>query len=162
MTVGRILANDKDKGSGFALATPHSGSTRVVLTANHVVGNQEASSLQFVTQDGQRIPVERVERDDDLDIAVLHLGEDVPEGLAVGRAIEGDSLAGGDAAARQRSDANGHYNRHAPPIRKAGRGRHEIYVLQLQVDQNLDDYKGYSGSPVVLKSPSGAVIGVMS
>ena len=41
MTVGRILVNDKDKGSGFALATPHSRTTRVVLTAKHVVGNQE-------------------------------------------------------------------------------------------------------------------------
>ena len=38
---------------------------------------------------------------------------------------------------------------------------HEIYVLQLQVDQNLDDYKGYSGSPVALKLPTGAVIGVL-
>src|SRR6266496_5368100 len=89
MTVGRILVNDIDKGSGFALASPNSGFTRVALTANHVVRNQEASSLQFITQAGRRIPVERVEKDDDLDVAVLHLSEDVPEGLAVGRAIEG-------------------------------------------------------------------------
>src|SRR6266702_2225698 len=89
MTVGRILATDIDKGSGFALATPHSRTTRVVLTAQHVVGDQEPSSLQFLTEDKRRIPVERVEGDDDLDIAVLHLGEDVAEGLAVSRAVEG-------------------------------------------------------------------------
>src|SRR2546425_2857242 len=89
MTVGRIWVNGKDKGSGFALATPHSRTTRVVLTANHVVCNQGAPSFQFVTQAGRRLPVERVERDEDLDVAVLHLSEDVAEGLAVGRAVDG-------------------------------------------------------------------------
>src|SRR5947208_855856 len=88
MTVGRILGNDKDMGSGFALATSHSRTTRVVLTARHVIGDQEPSSFQFLTEDKRMIPVERVERDDDLDIAVLHLSEDVAEGLAVGRAVE--------------------------------------------------------------------------
>ena len=159
MTVGRILGNDKDMGSAFALATPNSGSTRVVLTANHVVGKHEAASLQFVTQAGRRIPVERVERDDDLDVAVLHLSEDVVEGLAVGRAVEGGSwqvesqprdndpkLTGTISATRRRL------------VTQSG---HEIYVLQFQVDQILNDYKGYSGSPVVLKLPTEAVIGVL-
>lgn len=159
MTVGRILGNDKDMGSGFVLATPNSGFTRVALTANHVVRDQEAPSLQFVTQVGQRIPVKPVERDDDLDVAVLHLSEDVAEGLAVGYAVEGGSwrvetqprgndpmLTGTISATRRRL------------VTQSG---HEIYVLQLQVDQILDDYKGYSGSPVVLKSPTDAVIGVL-
>ena len=91
MTVGRILANGIDQGSGFALATPDSRTTRVVLTAKHVVGDRQPSSLQFVTQDGQAIPVDRVEGDDDLDVAVLHLGEDVPGGLAVGHAVNGQT-----------------------------------------------------------------------
>jgi hypothetical protein len=88
MTIGRILGNNQDRGSGFALATSHSGSTCVVLTASHVVDSQEASSIQFATQSGPRIPVERVERADDLDIAVLYLGEDVAGGLAKGQAEE--------------------------------------------------------------------------
>ena len=160
MTVGRILVNDKDKGSGFALATPHSEYTRVVITANHVVGNQEASSLHFVSQVGRKISVERVERDDDLDIAVLRLGEDMSEGLVVGQAIEGaawqvetqplgnDPKLTGTVTATHRQFVK-------------GQGRPAMYVVQLQVDQNLDEYKGYSGSPVALKLPSGAVIGVL-
>ena len=88
MTVGRILENDKDMGSGFALATPHSRTTRVVLTARHVIGDREPSSFQFLTKDKRRIPVERVERDNELDIAVLHLSEEVAEGLAVSRSVE--------------------------------------------------------------------------
>jgi hypothetical protein len=39
MAVGRILVHGKDQGSGFALAP------RVVLTANHVVRNQQARCL---------------------------------------------------------------------------------------------------------------------
>src|ERR1700692_1851795 len=89
MTIGRILANNIDQGSGFALATPHSSTTRVALTAKHVVGDQKPSSLQFVTQDGRKIPIERVEQDKDLDVAVMHLGEDVAEGLTVGCGVDG-------------------------------------------------------------------------
>ncbi len=123
-------------------------------------GNQEASSLQFVTQVGRKISVEHVEWDGDLDIAVLHLGEDVPEGLVVGRAIEGavwqvetqplgnDPKLTGTVTATQRQFVK-------------GKGRPAIYVVQLQVDQNLGEYKGYSGSPVALQSASGAVIGVL-
>src|SRR5581483_4691787 len=40
-------------------------------------------------------------------------------------------------------------------------GEHEIDALQLYVKQTLGDYRGYSGSPVVLPSPSGAVIGIL-
>ena len=160
MTVGRILGNDIDKGSGFALATPHSRTTRVVLTAKHVVGDQEPSSLQFLTQAGRRIPIERVERDEDLDVAVLHLGEDLAEGLAVGRATE-------EAAWQVETQPLGNDPKLTGTVTTTRRqflkqdGGHEIYVLQLQVDQNLDEYKGYSGSPIALKSPTDAVIGVL-
>jgi WD40 repeat protein len=161
MTLGRILVNGKDKGSGFALAPPDSELTRIVLTANHVVGSQEPSCLEFfVPQKNRKIPVERVERDDDLDVAVLHLSEDLSEGLVVDKASEGmtwqvetqplgnDPMLTGTVTVTRRRFVK-------------SQGRHDIYVLQLQVNQNLDEYKGYSGSPVVLKSPSGAVIGVL-
>ncbi len=160
MTVGRILVNDKYKGSGFALATPHSEYTRVVLTANHVVGNQEASSLQFVTQIGRKISVERVERDDDLDIAVLHLGEDVTEGLVVGQAIEGAAWQVETQPLSKDPKLTGTVTSTHRQFVKS-QGRPVIYVVQLQVDQSLGEYKGYSGSPVALQSASGAVIGVL-
>jgi len=160
MTVGRILANGEDKGSGFVLATPHSTTTRVVLTARHVVSDQEPSSLHFLTEDKRRIPVERMEQDDDLDIAVLHLCEDVAEGLAVGHAVEKGSW---QVRAQPRGNdpkltgtINAIRRHHVTP------SRHEIDVLQLQVNQTLGDYKGYSGSAVMLDSPSGGVIGILT
>jgi len=160
MTVGRILVNDNDKGSGFALASPHSEYTRIALTANHVVRGQEASSFQFVTQAGQKISVERVERDKDLDVAVLHLGEDVAEGLAVGRAVKG-------AAWQVEAQPLGNDPKLTGTVTDThrqfvkGQGHPAMYVVQLQVDQILNEYKGYSGSPVALQSASGAVIGVL-
>jgi hypothetical protein len=160
MTIGRILANDNDLGIGFALAIPHSMTTRIVLTAKHVVGDQEPSSLQFVTQDGRRIPVERVEPDKDLDVAVLHLGEDVPEGLAVGSAVDGASWQVETQPGLNDPELSGIIDTtHRPLVKQEG--RHEIYVLQLRVAQVVGDYAGYSGSPVVLPAPSGAVIGIL-
>jgi hypothetical protein len=52
MTIGRVLARGKDKGSGFAIATGTGASSRVALTAAHVVRGQDASSIQFVTPPG--------------------------------------------------------------------------------------------------------------
>jgi len=153
MAGGRILVQGKDEGSGFALAP------RIVLTANHVVRNREALSLQFATEAGRLVPVERVERDDDRDIAVLHLGEEVPEVLTAGHAVEGaawqvetqprgnDPKLTGTVTATRR-----------PFVNAQG---HETHVMQLLVEQGLGDYRGYSGSPVVLQSPPGAVIGVL-
>ena len=160
MTVGRIWTNEIDKGSGFALATPHSRATRVVLTAKHVVGNHEPSSLQFVTEDMRRIPVESVKQNNDLDIAVLHLSEDVADGLVVGCAVEGGSW---QVKTQPRPNDPTLYGTITDTHRRFLKqdGNQEIYVLQLYEMQNLGDYKGYSGSPVVLKSPTDAVIGVL-
>jgi WD40 repeat protein len=160
MTVGRILANDIDKGSGFALATSPSRTTRVVLTAKHVVGDQEPASLQFFTEDERRIPVEHMDWDNDLDVAVLYLSEDVAGGLVTGRAVEGRSW---EAETQPRPNDPKLYGTitdiHRRFVKQDG-GR-EIYVLQLYEEQNLGDYKGYSGSPVVLKSSTDAVIGIL-
>ncbi len=155
MAGGRILVQGKDEGSGFAL-TP-----RVVLTANHVVRNREAPSLQFATEAGRRVPVERVERDDDRDIAVLHLSEDVPDVLRVGHAVE---RAAWQVETRPRGNdpqLTGTVSAARRPFKNAQ--GHETDVMQLLVEQELGDYRGYSGSPVVLQSPPGpgAVIGVL-
>jgi hypothetical protein len=159
MTIGRILGNKKDMGSGFALATSHSGFTRVVLTANHVVDNQEASALQFATLSGARMPVECVVRDEELDIAVLYLGEDVPGGLAKSQAVEEagwkvlNQPRGNDPMLKGTIDAT--------RWQVVSRSGNRIYVLQLKVYDQLGDYKGYSGSAVMLDSPAGGVIGIL-
>jgi FHA domain-containing protein len=165
MTVGRsrplsILVNNEDKGSGFALATSPSGSTRVALTANHVVGKQKASSFQFVTQASVKVPVDRVEGNEDLDIAVLYLGEDVAEGLAVGKAVKGAAwqvetqpLGNDPKLTGTVTDTHWRFEKRV--------GGPDIYVLQLEVNEQLGNYKGYSGSAVMLDTPSGGVIGIL-
>jgi Trypsin-like peptidase domain len=153
MAMGRILADGKDKGSGFALAS------RVAVTANHVVRRQAAESLHFALGNDRTVAVDRVEGDETLDVAVLHLREKVAEVLAVGHATEGgywrveaqpqgnDPLLTGtiDAARRRLVNDKGH----------------QTEVVQLRVDQELGDYKGYSGSAVALQSPRGVVVGVL-
>jgi hypothetical protein len=161
MTIGQILIKDKFKGSGFALAAPHSESTRVALTALHVIDNQETPSVRFLTQFGQSVPVEYVESDKDLDIALLHLGEDISGGLVVDRATEGMEWQVQTRPLSNDPKLTGTVTATRRQLEKSQGQNTTISVLQLQVDQNLDSYKGYSGSPVVLKQPPGPVIGVL-
>lgn len=91
MALGRILVNGKFVGIGFALATSPGEPSQVALTANHVVSGQTSSDLRFENEDGRLIGVESVDPDEvgDLDVAVLHLREEVPDALKVSHAVEG-------------------------------------------------------------------------
>lgn len=157
MAIGRILAQGKDVGSGFILAATTSTYSHVAVTANHVVRSHQDSSLQFLLAHDKKIRVERVERDDTLDIAVLYLAEGVGDGLQVADALEGDAWAV-DAHPRDNDPRlTGCVTAVDWSIRNAK--NHEVQVLQLQVTQVLGGYRGYSGSPV--RSASGAVLGVL-
>ncbi len=160
MTLGRILVNDEDEGSGFALATMLGEPSRVALTAYHVIRDAEASSLRFVTEAGRTVTVKCVERDEDLDVAVLHLGEDVPEGLAVGHAVKGANWEVKTGPLPNDPQLNGTID--ALRRRITNDRGNVVEVMQLQEKHLLDEYEGYSGSPVELESPPGAVIGVLS
>ena len=160
MTVGRILVRGKDEGSGFALATRTSRSSRVVLTAHHVLHGQDAPSVQFLLPTGHAIQVQSVDLDDDIDVAVLHLEDGVPEALAAARPQEGTAW---QVAARPRandpkltgvvSDTQRRFNKtHGSEVR----------VVQLLVDQTVGEYEGYSGSPVMLRAAETAEGGVSS
>jgi tetratricopeptide (TPR) repeat protein len=89
----------------------------------------------------------------------LYLGEDVLGGLAMGHAVEGAGWKvetqprGNDPMLKGTIDAT-----RWRVVKKSGK---EIYVLQLRVYEHLGDYKGYSGSAVILDSPSGGVIGIL-
>jgi hypothetical protein len=159
MTVGRILGNGKDLGSGFALATAPSGFTRVIVTAKHVVDGQAATALQFALAIGATIPVERVVPDETLDIAILYAGEDVAGGLATSEAV--DEARWKVLAQPRGNDPMLKGTIDAARWRVSTRAGKEIAVLQLKVHEQLDDYKGYSGSAVILDAPSGGVIGVL-
>jgi hypothetical protein len=158
MTIGRVLAHGRDRGSGFVIATGPGRSSRVVLTAAHVVGGSGAASLEFRIGD-RTVAVERAESDEDLDVAVLHLVEEV-DGFVAARARE--RLAWQVDARPRANDARltGIVSDTERPFSKE-RGP-DIHVLQLLVDQVLGDYEGYSGSPVVLgASDSRPVLGVL-
>ena len=150
--VGRVLVLSRDVGSGFAVAP------RVVMTAHHVVRGAEGPITFAITRD-RVVRVERVEPDDILDVALLYVDTDLPAAMPISQAIEGaswrvearpnenDPLLTGtvDACRRSLVDERGH----------------EVSFIQLRVDQQLGDYHGYSGSPVTLQSPRGAVVGVL-
>jgi predicted ATPase/Tfp pilus assembly protein PilF len=157
MTIGRILANGKDKGSAFALASPGSSTTRVVLTAHHVVRGQDLRSLQFAPY-RERVGIASMQSDAALDVAVLYLAEDLPGGLKVGEARVGESWQV-EAQPRPNDPAlTGTISFTQHLIENAQ--DNPIIVLQLKVDQEVDEYKGYSGSSVTLRS-SGAVVGIL-
>lgn len=160
MATGRILINGRMGGCGFVLATPRAETSRIALTAKHVIGNHEAASLQFVTGIEQKISVASVQGDDDLDVAVLHLEAGVPGGLAVARAVEDAAWRVETQPLNNDPELTGTVQVVDHPFRKS-QGQHDITVLQLLVTQELDQYRGYSGSPVVLKAPPGQVIGML-
>lgn len=162
MTVGRILYKGEggtvDRGTGFVLATKLGEPSRVVLTANHVVRGKEAAFIYFALEGDRIYSVERVERDEGIDVAVLHLREVAGEGFACGQAREhlrwqvdarprgNDPKLTGSITAVDRSFTN-----------TLGR---QTTIMQLEVEQELAEFEGYSGSPVLLQ-PGGAANGVL-
>jgi hypothetical protein len=153
MVVGRILVNGSDAGSGFAF------NGKLALTANHVVRGQEAKYLQFTSTDGRNFQVQRVEGDCDLDVAALHLCEEVPEVLAIAHAREKvawevDCQPRGNDPKLTGTISAVHMPFENAQLRKT-------YVLQLLVEQSLGDYEGYSGSPVVLRGRTDGVLGIL-
>jgi WD40 repeat protein len=185
--VGRVLLDGKDEGSGFAI-TDHRA-----LTAGHVVrkaarmgGGQDDEAagppgpgLEYVVDRGEPaavpavveyqpegaepIAVTRIEVSTSLDVAVLHLQRPAPAFLpAAGQVMAGeqwrvetqpkpdDPVLEGTVTEPQRRLKN-----------KAGK---QTTLVQLWVQQEIGDYKGYSGSPVTAPAAAGLpgrVLGVL-
>ncbi len=152
---GAVWVNDVNRGCGFLVAP------QLAVTANHVVrrkdGSTESPSETRLEIAGRRFGVARIDGDLKLDVATLHLVEEATDWLRTGRGEAGqhwtvrtqpaanDPVLDGTITAIHR----GYENR-----RGEGAVGH-----QLQVAQDLDDYGGYSGSPV--EGPPGVVIGVL-
>jgi tetratricopeptide (TPR) repeat protein len=150
--IGRIRLRDLDKGTGFTLGP------RLVVTANHVARDGDETTLSFAVEE-RRIAVERVERDEVLDVAVLHLAEDAPATLEVGRA---------EAEASWRVEAQPRDNDPmlsgsitATRWRIANDAGHDVVAMQLKVDQAVGWHAGYSGGPVTSPPGSRAAVGVL-
>lgn len=155
MRAGRILAEGKDLGTGFALTS------RAIVTANHVIRNQEIARIRYRPIEALSLQIERIDQDESLDIAILFLNEDVPENmvLAIDEATEGDTYS---VEAQPRSNdpvLSGAIDAARMPF-KNEQGR-DTHVMQLRVAQFLGDYEGYSGSPVTLQKLSHPVVGVL-
>ncbi len=129
------------------------------MTADHVIRGCEVASLEFVTDTGRAIRVERVESDDELDVAVLHLTESV-DGFVAARArdrldwlVDARPRANDSRLTGLITDARHPFSKDRGP---------EFPVLQLLVNEELGSYKGYSGGPVVLAtSDARPVLGVL-
>lgn len=153
MLGGRIRSGDRDRGAAVAIAP------RIAVTANHVVRSQDVAALRYFEDSGRAIRVERVDGDDALDVALLHLKEDATDVLPLGEAADGfawrvemqprgnDPWLTGSITAAQRRFIN--------------QRKHETQVVQLHVNEVLGEYAGYSGSPVLLDARPGVVIGIL-
>ncbi|WP_341720348.1 hypothetical protein QQG74_11900 [Micromonospora sp. FIMYZ51] len=157
MTDATILLEPDGRASGSAfLCLPE-----VAVTAAHVLAGRPAPQIR-VRAGGQpaAVPVERVEYAAELDVAVLWLATATARALRTGtggvdtrwivtsRPAANDPQLSGRVAATRRDIVNA--------------GGAPVAMLQLDVDQALGDFGGYSGSAVRLRDRPGTVLGVLS
>ena len=180
---GRVLLNGQDRGSGFAITDSRA------VTAGHVVwsgkmpggghrpgaepsgpplvylvdrGSPAAVAAEVVYQpeEGEPIAVTRVEVSTGLDVAVLHLQRPAPASLPAA----GNVAAGENWRVETRPGRRDSYTLTGmvtdPHRRVWNEGGKETTLIQLLVDQQVGDYKGYSGSPVIA-APADGVLGVL-
>ncbi len=149
----RIIVNGRDKGAGVVIAP------RTVLTAHHVVEGSQAATIRIadVNSTGSTRVV-KVRPDASHDLAALAVDRDLP------------------VTAWAPADKGMQWEVACPPVtsephltgcvtfaRRAWTSRKNLHVeaVQLQVDQEIGDYSGYSGSPVTLPDGDGAVCAVL-
>ncbi|WFE26337.1 hypothetical protein O7623_23815 [Solwaraspora sp. WMMD791] len=132
----------------------------VVVTAAHVLGSRPAGQIRVrLGSDSVAVPVERLECAEELDVAALWLAAPEVRALRAGaagvdtrwivtsRPADNDPQLTGRVVATNRDIVNG--------------GGAVVSMLQLDVDQALGDYGGYSGSAVRLRERPDVVIGVL-
>ena len=151
--LGRVLVGGKDRGAGFALGP------RLVVTANHMVRDRGDRPVVYVPAGGEAVAVERVEPDADHDAAILWLASDAGEFLPVSTAVRG-------ARWRVESPPPGGNDPHLHGTVTTARmtihnaDGQQVEVVQLEVDEQLGDFGGYSGS-AVLDSLGRAVLALL-
>ena len=151
--LGRVLVGGKDCGAGFALGP------RLVVTANHVVRGRRDKPVVYVPAGGEAVGVERVQPDADHDAAILWLASDVGEFLPISAPVRGarwrveSPPPGGNEP-----QLHGTVTTARMTIHKAN--GQSVEVVQLEVDEQLGDFGGYSGS-AVLDSPGRAALALL-
>lgn len=139
--VGRVLVGGKDCGAGFALGE------RLAVTADHVVRGRKDKPVVYVPAGGEAVGVERVQLDAARDAAILWLMSEV-EFLSASVAVRGAGWrVESPPAGRNDPQLHGTVTTARMTIQNA-RGQ-PVEVVQLQVDEQLGDFGGYSGSAVL-------------
>lgn len=164
MTIGRVSIDGAVCGIGFAIGP------RLALTARHVVVDaldetgqpKPDCSVKLHGPDGITYDAELGTCSRRLDVAALRLTADVSTWLEAGRPQDG---IGWRVASRPNDDdpmLTGQITTAARPlVTDAGE---EAILMQLDVQQSLGDYAGYSGSPVEHVTTDGepqGIIGVL-
>ena len=149
---GRVVVGTTDKGAGVAVGS------RLVLTASHVVaGGQPGGPISFKTFDGRLVDViAPVRFAEGLDAAALDLADDVAWSQ-VANAKAGDRWSAAPTGASNDPILTGTVTAIGLPLSDAKGNR--VTALQLEVEQNLGGFKGYSGSAVL--NEQGQVTGLL-
>lgn len=150
---GRLWYHGSDAGIAFALAPS------IVVTACHIVRDLPGLP-SYLPDHGGSIPVSEIEKDEELDVAALRLRGSVPAKLAI-------TMEKLEPGVRWRVNTNPFRNdpeltgevTAGKRVLRNEKG-YEASLIQFVVDEELGDYQGYSGSPVLL-ADNGAVIGVL-
>ena len=149
---GRVLVDGKDRGAAFALGR------RLVITANHVIRDQKEKPVVYVPAGGEAVIVEGVQLDAAHDAAVLRLMKDV-EFLPTSSVMRG---AGWRVESPPPGGNDPQLHGTVTAVRMTIRNAQDrpIEVMQLQVDEQLGDFGGYSGS-AVLDASGRAVVALL-
>jgi hypothetical protein len=139
-------------GSGFVLTT------NLAVTANHVVRGRSPDELTVHTAGG-KARVLRLDADEEIDAAVLHLDQ-----ASLCRTWVGDPVAAAPWVIT--TGPQGNDPQLSGTVATAARTivndrGHPVSVLQLDVAELVDDYAGYSGSAIRLRRWTDVVIGML-
>ena len=129
----------------------------MLLTAAHVVGHSSADDLAVLSEtDSATVKVIFVKTDSDLDVAVLHVDGDF-DVSPVRRPVPNESWRANTPSGGAMPDLSGQVT----SVRRSWRNAlgKSVAAVQLQVDQTLQSFKGYSGAGIV--GDDGAAIGIL-
>ena len=150
--LGRVLVGGKDRGAGFSLAPG------LVVTANHVVRDRGDKPVAYVPAGGEPVGVEQVQADVNCDAAVLRLAGEVGEFLpAAAAARETRWRVESPPQGANDPELHGTVTTVRMTIQNAADQR--VTVVQLEVDEQLGDFGGYSGSAVL--DPHGRAVALL-